>query len=246
MKTAHTDDETSTVTGNLSSVTGSRRRTLEAIFRHPLAHNLEWSDVVALIGKIGDAQEKANSEFLFEVAGKRHVMRKPHTKDLTSAEVLEVRHFLIQAGWDPALPSQPAARPDPTAPSLLIVVDHHGAKIFHVDVTSDDASEHVIRPYDPHHFLHHLTHKDQTREQGQRAPEEPAYYEKIAEAAALGGRIVVVGHGAGKSNAAHHLTEYLKTHHRETYQRIVREIDTDLSSITTPQLLDLARQALRP
>ena len=54
----------------------------------------------------------------------------------------------------------------------------------------------------------------------------------------------MVGHGAGKSNAAHHLTEYLQSHHRETYQRIVREIAADLSSITTPQLLDLAREAL--
>ena len=73
----------------------------------------------------------------------------------------------------------------------------------------------------------------------------PAYYEKIAEAVALGGKIVVVGHGAGKSNAAHHLTEYLQTHHPETYRRIVREIVADLSSITAPQLLELARGALR-
>ncbi|MGC2223494.1 MAG: hypothetical protein WA624_14620 [Methylocella sp.] len=135
--------------------------------------------------------------------------------------------------------------PNPAAPSLLIVVDHPGTKVFHVDVTSDHASEHVIRPYDPHHFVHHLVHKDQSRERGQRAPEEPAYYEKIADAVALGGKIVVVGHGAGKNNTAHHLTEYLQSHHRETYQRIVREIVADLSSITTPQVLDLARQALR-
>ena len=244
MKTAN--DETSTVATTLSSVTGGRRRTLEAIFHHPSAHNLEWSDVVALIEKIGHAQEKANNEFVFEVAGKRHVMHKPHTKDLTSSEVIEVRNFLIQAGLSPEVPSQPAAHPSPAAPSLLIVVDHHGTKIFQVDVASDDASKHVIRPYDPHHFLHHLVHEDQSREEGQRAPEEPAYFEKIAEAAALGGKIIVVGHGTGKSNAAHHLTEYLRSHHSETYQRIVREIVADLSSITTPQLLDLARQALRP
>jgi hypothetical protein len=243
MNTAN--DETSTVAATLSSVTGGRRRTLEAIFHHPSAHNLEWSDVVGLIEKIGNTQEKANNEFVFEVAGKRHVMRKPHTKDLTSSEVIEIRHFLIQAGLSPEVPSQPAAHLSPAAPSLLIVVDHHGTKIFQVDVTSDDASEHVISPYDPHHFLRHLVHEGQSREEGQRAPEEPAYYEKIAEAVALGGKIVVVGHGTGKSNAAHHLTEYLRSHHSDTYQRTVREIVADLSSITTPQLLDLARQALR-
>jgi hypothetical protein len=127
----------------------------------------------------------------------------------------------------------------------MVVVDHHGTRLFHIDVGSDDASKHVIKPYDPHHFLHHLTHKDQSRERGQRAPEEASYYEQIARAVAAGGSIVVVGHGTGHSNAAHHLVEYLRTHHSETYQRVVREVVVDLSSITSPQLLDLARQALR-
>jgi hypothetical protein len=245
MKTLHTGDAAPAVATTPSSLTGQHRRTLEAIFRHPCAHNLEWNDVVALIGAIGDTREQSNDKFVFEVAGKRHLMRKPHTKDLTSDEVIELRDFLTQAGSSPAHPSEAVIRPDPVAPDLLIVVDHHGTKIFHVDVTSDEASEHVIRPYDPHHFLHHLKHKDQSRERGQRAPEEPAYYERIADAVALGGKIVVAGHGAGKSNAAHHLTEYLRSHHAETYRRVVAETVCDLSAITTPQLLDIARNALR-
>ena len=125
-------------------------------------------------------------------------------------------------------------------------MDHHGAKVVHVDVASDEASEHVIRPYDPHHFLHHLVHKNQSHERGQRAPEEPAFYEEIADAVALGGKIVVVGQGEGKSNAAHHLSEYLKTHRHETYRRIVDDVSADLSSVTLPQLLELARQPLSP
>jgi len=101
-----------------------------------------------------------------------------------------------------------------------------------------------IKPYDPDHFLHHLTHKDQSRERGQRAPEDASFYERIGAALAAADRIVVVGHGTGKSNAAQHLTEYLRTHHRETYQRIVHEIAADLSAITAPQLLELAEHAL--
>lgn len=238
MKPPRTGDDPTTVTG-------AHRRTLDAIFRHPSAHNLEWRDVVGLIEAVGTVHEKNNSEFVLEVAGSRHVMHKPHTKDLTNADVSELRHFLLQAGLSAASQSQPVTDLDPIAPGLLVVVDHHGTGIFHVDVTSDDASEHVIRPYDPHDFLHHLTHKDQSRERGQRAPEEPAYYEKIANAIALGGKIVVIGHGSGKSNAAHHLVEYMHAHHPETGQRIVAEIVADLSSITTPQLLDLARDSLR-
>jgi hypothetical protein len=225
------------------SLKGSHRRTLGAIFRHPTAHNLEWSDLVGLIGDIGAVDEKANSEFVFDVAGHRHLMRRPHSKDLTTSEVLAVRGFLMQAGWSAEHAAPAAAQPDPVAPSFLIVVDHHETRVFDVDFTSNIASEHVIRPADPHHFLHHLVHKDRSRERGQRAPEDPAYYEKIAQAVAHGGMIVVVGHGDGKSNAAHHLTEYLGSHHRQIYQRIVAEIDADLSAITMPQLLDLARQA---
>ncbi|MGA2562141.1 MAG: hypothetical protein ABSF96_01135 [Steroidobacteraceae bacterium] len=223
---------------------GAHLRTLEALFRHPPAHNLEWMDVLSLIEKIGTAQEKSNNKFSFEVAGQHYLMHKPHTKDLTSTEVTDLRHFLQRAGWSPEAPSQPAARPEPQSPTLMVVVDHHGAKIYRIDSPTGDASKREITPYDPHHFLHHLTHKDQSREQGQRAPEDAGFYQRIGDALAAGGKIVVVGHGTGKSNAAEHLSEYLRTHHRETYNRIVLEIGADLSAATTPQLLALAEQAL--
>ena len=245
MKTTHTDQVTGRAPETLSSLKGAHRRTLEAIFRHPSAHNLAWNDVLGLIGSIGETHEKANSTFVFEIAGNRYLMRKPHTKDLTNDEVTDLRHFLMQAGALSQHSSEPTTQLDLVAPDILIVVDHHVTKIFHVDVMSDDASTHVIRPYDPHHFLHHLSHKDQSRERGQRAPEEPAYYEQIAEAVVRGGKIAVVGHGIGKSNAAHHLTEYLRSHHPETYKRVVAETVCDLSAITTPQLLEVGRKAFR-
>jgi hypothetical protein len=245
MKTAQLQDKASPLARAPLEVTSAHRRTLEEIFRHPSAHNLEWRRVVALIAEIGGVDERPDSEFVFKVAGKRHLMRRPHHKDLTGDETIALRHFLTLAGVSAEPASEPVAQTDPVAPSLLVVVDHHGAKIFHVDVRSDEPMDHVIKPYDPHHFLHHLVHKDQSRERGQRAPEEPAFYEEIGDAVALGGAIVVVGHGEGKSNAAHHLTEYLQEHRPDIYRRIAGEVSADLSSITLPQLLELARQSLR-
>lgn len=227
-----------------SPIHGAHLRTLEALFRHPVAHNLEWMDVLALIEKIGAVHQKGGDKFTFDVGGEHLLMHKPHTKDLTSSEVVDLRHFLQRAGWSPAGPSEAVASPEPAAPTLMVVVDHHGAKIYRIDTAFGDAAKREISPYDPHHFLHHLTHKDQSREQGQRAPEDAGFYERIAAALATGGGIVVVGHGTGKSNAAQHLTEYLRNHHRETYQRIVRELAADLSATTPPQLLALAEQAL--
>jgi hypothetical protein len=243
VKSDDSDSGKGATSGGRAALHGSHLRTLEALFRHPTAHNLEWMDVIALFEKIGTVHQKANAKFSVELTGEHYVLRKAHTKDLTSSEVIDVRHFLQRAGWSPEGSPQAAAVGNPERPTLMVVLDHHGAKIYRIEPGPGDGSPHAITPYDPHHFLHHLTHKDQLREEGQRASEDPGFYRRIGDALAAGGRILVVGHGKGTSNAAQHLVEYLRTHHRETYQRVVREVEADLSAITTPQLLELAKQA---
>ena len=226
-------------------ISTANRRTLDAIWRHPVAHNLEWSDVVSLFETLGAVEQKANAEFEFRVGTERHLMRKPHTKDLTAAEVVDVRKFLARAEQSAEPEKRDGVTSVAAARSLMVVMDHHGAKLYDVDVMAADASQHAIKPYDPHHFQHHLTHKDQSREKGQRTAEDPGYYEQISQALAQAGKIVVVGHGTGKSNAAQHLIEYLKAHHSETHRRVVSEMSAELSSVTTRQLLEMAHEALR-
>jgi hypothetical protein len=230
--------------GDLASLSSNDRRTLEGIFRHPMQHNLEWSHVVSLVEKIGSVEPKANNAYAFKVGHERHIMHKPHTKDLTSPEIIDLRHFLTRTGWSPEQAPAAEAAPNVTAPSLLVTIEHHEAKIYEIDASAKDAAEHVIKPYDPHHFLHHMRHKDQSRERGQKHAEDTSFYVRIAEAVAAAGRIVLVGHGKGASNAAHYLAEYLREHHRDIYARVVSELSTDLSSLTDPQLLALGAHAL--
>jgi hypothetical protein len=230
--------------GDVTSLSTSERKTLHAIFSHPMRHNLEWSDAAALVESIGTVEQKANSAFELKIGAECQTLHKPHTKDLTSPDIIELRHFLTRAGWSPDMPSQ--ASPQIEAPSLLVAIDHHGARVYRIDVASAEVSEHVIAPYDPHHFLHHMRHKDQSRERGQKQAEDATFYARIAEAVATGGRIVLVGHGSGASNAAHHLAEYLRERHSETYARVVVEMTADLSALTDPQLLALGRRALGP
>jgi hypothetical protein len=237
-------DKQSRFLSDLSGMSGSERKTLETLFAHPLSHNLKWKDAKRLFETLGSVEEKAKNEFSFRIGREHHVMGKPSSKDLTSTDVMELRHFAARAGWSGDSYSRPASQPDPDQPSLLVAMDHHEARIYQIDITSIDVSKHVIRPYDPHHFLHHLTHKDQSREQGQRAPEDITYYEGVAQAVSTGGRIILLSHGKGKSSAGHHFTEYLSSHHRETYQRIVCELDIDLSHLTEEQLLEMGRNAL--
>jgi len=94
-------------------------------------------------------------------------------------------------------------------------------------------------------FLRQVLHKQQSGQDEQRAPEDAVFYEVIANAVTSSGNIVLIGHGMGTSNAAHHLIGYLKAHHGGINLRIVDDLAADLSPITIPQLLDLTRQALR-
>ncbi|MCW6512376.1 hypothetical protein [Lichenifustis flavocetrariae] len=243
MQTAETAVEGGSMTPKLPDLSKLGSRTLEALCRHPVAHNLEWVDVVALLSSLGTVEQKSNNETSIRIGTEHQLLRRPHGKDLTLDEVMVLRHFLKRAG----LPIEVPVDPSTTSTDFLVTIDHHEAKVYRMDLRADDPANHEIKPYDPHHFLHHLSHKDQSPERGQRAAEDPTFYERIAQALAAAvphGRIVLLGHGKGHSDAAHHLMEWLRLHHRETFQRLVCATSADLSSLTPRQLLDLGRTAL--
>jgi hypothetical protein len=236
-------DPQEATTANLSaSVTGVDRRTLDAIFRHPLSHNLSWREVVGLFTAIGGADEKHNGEFEFRVADESLAMKRPHNKDLTGPEVMGLRHFLTRTGWSPDAPTPPKSEAPAAETNLIVVIDHAGAKVYRVETSADGG--HGVTAYDPKHLLHHLERKRHDEDRDETYPDDEHFFEQVAKAVSGGGKIVVIGHGKGQSNEADHLSAYLSAHHKETYKRIVREIVADLPHMTTPELLDLGRHAL--
>ncbi|WP_419759861.1 hypothetical protein [Acidisoma sp.] len=239
MTTTATTAEGTGLADGRAGLSKSGRRTLDSLYAHPLARNLEWTDVMALFREAGSVERKANDETVLQLGGEQQMLRRPHSKDLTLDEVMEIRHFLTRVGMSP----QRAA----TADNFLVTIDHHEAHVYHLDLSASDPANNVIKPADPHHFLHHLTHKDQTRERGQRAAEDATYYERIAQAVAGAvphGKIVVIGHGEGHSDAGHHLIAWIKLHHAEVARHVIGEVTADLSSATPPQLLNIAREAI--
>jgi hypothetical protein len=86
--------------------------------------------------------------------------------------------------------------------------------------------------------LHHV----QGHYQGQRVPEDPAYYRAVAEALRGAHTIVIFGHGDGHSDAARLLRERLSEHLSAPSARFIVEIWVDAKSFTEPQLLAAARQ----
>ena len=235
--------------GDPATLSTAGRRTLQALFRHPIAHNLEWKDVVALFKMLGAVEQQTHDAVVFRIGGAEHRVHKPHSKDITVHELLGFRSILTQAGCSPdaqarqhPLAAEPATVPSP--PDLMVTVAHHEARVYRLDMQSAEPLDHVITPYDPHHFLHHLTHKNLSREHGQRAPEDPGFYKRLARTVASARAIVVIGHGAGHSNAADGLLEFLRLHHPDISRKVACEVVADLSNLTPAQLLVLGRHTL--
>ncbi len=228
-----------------SHLAAADRRTLDAIFHHPAAHNLSWMDALDLLTHLGSAEEKGDGKYSLTINGKHIVFHKPHNKQLDAHEISELRRYLVSAGISPQNPygTPPAAVSNSV--DVVALVDHHSAKLYRVNLTSDQPAE-TVKPYDPYHFLHHLHHGDQLRERGQRAPEDLTFYDRIAEALRDADRIVLLYHGAGMSNASQFLTERLKKVHPSVYARIVRQADVNTSAMTEAEIIAYARQVLTP
>jgi hypothetical protein len=238
-------DQSKQSSGAASHLSTADRRTLEAIFHHPAPHNLSWMDALGLLTHLGSAEEKTDGKYSLRVNGKHLIFHKPHGKHLDAHEVAGLRHYLASAGISPDNPSgtQPAAEPDSV--DVVALIDHHGAKLYRVQLSAKERGE-TVKPYDPYHFLHHLHHGNELREQGQRPPEDLTFYDRIAEALRDADRIVLLCHGTGTSNASAILTERLKQKHPGVYARIVREAEVNTSAMTEAEIIAYARKVLSP
>jgi hypothetical protein len=203
-----------------------------------LPRNLDWGDAVELIEHLGRVEPHGGEEFAFVVGSKREFFRRPHTHELGLEEVSRLRSLLRDDGMAaPAGASTASQR-------AVVVIDHHGARIYQDRGGSRPEDGVTVSPYDPHGFHRHLIHRKEAHYQGERVPEETSFYAEVARALAPARDIVLIGHGTGKSNAAEVLGEYLKAHHPETFRKVSATEVADLSAISEPEIEVLARRHL--
>ena len=209
---------------------------LESLVSGKLPRNLSWNSVIDLIGHIGEVQPHGNDEFIFAVGSQRSFFKRPSGHNLAVEEISRLRRFLKEAG---AL-GMPANGPE--IGRMVVVIDHHVARIYHDLGDSRSQGEVTVKPYDPFGFERHLIHRKEAHYKGDRVPEEDLYYEEIAKDLVHAEEIILIGHGTGKSSAAGFLTEYLKAHRPEEFQRIVATETADLSALTEPQIEEIAKR----
>lgn len=208
----------------------------QSLLHGKLPRSLHWSDTLDLVGHLGQVQPQGGDEFAFVVGTRREVFKKPHTPELGVDEVSRLRKFLREAGSDS--PSGEIIQPR----RVVVVIDHHAARIFRDVGESRPQDVAEIRPYDPHHFHHHLVHRKEAHYEGGRVPEETSFYEEVAAALISANEIVLIGHGTGKSSAVHVLLEYLQKHHSELSRRVKATETADLSALSEPEIEAIAKR----
>jgi len=79
---------------------GAHRRTYEAIFRDPVASNISWNDIEALLLALGaELSEGRGSRVRIVLNGVRAVFHRPHPeKETDRGAVRSMRRFLQEAG----------------------------------------------------------------------------------------------------------------------------------------------------
>ena len=78
------------------------RDTLQKIFAHPVSHNVEWRDVISLLGTVGDVEERSGDKLAVTLGGETEVLHRPGSaKDLDEDTVVNVRRLLSSAGIEP-------------------------------------------------------------------------------------------------------------------------------------------------
>jgi hypothetical protein len=218
-------------------LTVAERRVLERIFQHPVSHNLSWREVFELFRATGKVEHAHNGNVVLKI-GSHHLTFEPaHHKDLSADDVMALRHFLTKAGWTPT--SMPASNPDPSVHDRVIVIDHSGARVYPAGF------DHGPTPDELHHLHHHIlaTHHDADREEGY--PSDTHFFEAIAKTMPDEGHIIIISHGKGQSNEGDHLMAHMASHQGDVHARVAGQIVADLPHTTVPQLLALARDALR-
>ena len=77
-------------------MTARHRRTLHAIFEHPVRANIPWADIESLLRACGaDISEGRGSRVRIALQGVRAVFHRPHPQKVTDrGAVMSMRRFL--------------------------------------------------------------------------------------------------------------------------------------------------------
>ena len=77
--------------------------TVEKILQHPVSHNIEWREVVDLLGALGTGEERHDGKFVVTIGDETEIVDRPRNKDIGEQLVVDLRRMLTNAGYGAAV-----------------------------------------------------------------------------------------------------------------------------------------------
>lgn len=128
--------------------------------------------------------------------------------------------------------------------TIAMAVDFHRTRIAVLDTEaaqhSHPAAE-VVKSEDPKGYQHKVFLRDEYNDGSKRGDDE-SYWRALAHEVAPAQRILLLGHGTGKSNAAEHFKAFADKHFSDVAAKIVAIEKADIDDLTDNQLTRLGQQ----
>ena len=208
---------------------------LSELSAHPIARNIEWSDLIPALASIGLLHHESNNKYEFSRNGHKVLFEQPRTKMLDIEEVLKLRHFLQSS-------AQPETVNAILHAAVIVAVDHHNATIFHNPGTEQASTQKLHADLEKGRILHKTKHHPSF---GDTDPvDDPQYFEDLIKSMQKSNSVVVLSHGTGSSSAAEKLLAVIAEHHPQVAQKIIAVQKCDLEAMTEPQLIALGIRLL--
>ena len=216
-----------------ATLTGTHLRTYNTIFQHPVSHNLAWHDVHSLLRHLGRLDEEPNGNLKATRNGESLVLHLPLTKDVPETEeLMALRHFIERSETAPA-------RLDEKEAHWLLVIDHHEARLFRSEMHGTVPQQ--LLPHAPDDYFRHAQNS-QNLSRGKEKPDPNTFFEPVAKALRDAGQLLIFGTGTGKGSEMEQFVVWLKVHHPDLADRIIRTVVVDEHHLTENQLLARARE----
>lgn len=208
---------------------------LSELSAHPIARNIEWSELIPALSSIGMVNDESNGNYAFTRNGYTLMIERSHDKAVSMEAVLKLRRFL-------RISSQPEASDPQLQRSVIVAVDHHNATVVHNPEEENQIIESLHADLTKGRLLHKSKHSPSFKDTN--PIDDVAYFEAIIKSMMKSERIVVLSHGTGSSSAAQKLLTIIDKDYPKLTHKIIAIANCDLEAMTEPQIIRLGAELL--
>jgi hypothetical protein len=207
---------------------------LSELSSHPIAHNIEWSELIPALASIGLIHTEKNGKYHFERHGHSIIFERSHHKVLDLEEVLKLRHFLLE--------SASSINEHDAEGGVIVAIDYHRAFICHNPGTDTESRLYVHADLRKGRKLHvrptSLPFNDS------HPTVDGEYFGTVIKEIMNSNRIVILGHGTSSSNASAPLLHLMNQRYPELMSRVVAVMRCDLEAMTEEELIKAGTKLL--